>query len=427
MGVPAVVRVDAHHVHEVEADIVQMTVGGIGDGPGRVRLPGGVDQALHHQPPLGGVGGALVEHAPRPDAGMVAVALDHRPHHGRGAIGDDVLHHLLAAEPPQRDLFHEQDAALVAQIEQALVVGIVGTADARSAEIGQQLQVSEHQVRRQGEPPVGVVLVAVHPANAERLAVQQDVGAPHDEAAKAGAIDDVIPRELEAHRIELRVAGRPQPGVGDVHRKEEHLRIAGVEAHLAALGRPAVEVEGPALVDHAVTYVGQFRPHAQRRFGSRYHRRQSHAADVSRPRQLLHPHGPVNAAVAEPIEVRRGDGAGHVMRVVHPHHQFMLTRLERRNGEAKGKESAVMLAQRLAVEPDVGLVGDGRKTHHRRGAWPAGEASAVPRRALIMQVLATRVPHARHPDLLSARRKAPVPLLSDTGVVRIGQPVPATL
>ncbi len=169
----------------------------------------------------------------------------------------------------------------------------------------------------------------------QRHAIQQDIRAAHHEAAKAGTLDDVIAGKGKARAVELGIIGGPQADVRHLHSKEEHVRFTGMQADASTAQGLLIEQERPALIDHVFAHVGELCADAQRRLALGDDGRQPQTADVPGPRQLLHPDGAVDSAVAEPVEVRRGNRTDHVVGAVHAHNELVLAGLRHRDGEAE--------------------------------------------------------------------------------------------
>ena len=112
-----------------------------------------------------------------------------------------------------------EDARLVAQIEKDFVVGIVGRAHRIGAQTAQQHEVIRHGGKGQRAAVVRVVLVAAHPADAQRRAVQKNAPALDAHLAQTHMVDEVVehppvPRERGRHRVQARRLGRPGLGIG---------------------------------------------------------------------------------------------------------------------------------------------------------------------------------------------------------------------
>ena len=132
--------------------------------------------------------------------------LDLKP--AENGIGDLTVH-LGRKIPPAERLLPHEDAVLVAQVEEALRLRIVRSADEVAADRLQELDVAQHQILRGRCALVGMRLVAVNALQEERLAVQQEMRAVNADFA------DPEPRHapIDGNRVEVRRLRRPGPAL----------------------------------------------------------------------------------------------------------------------------------------------------------------------------------------------------------------------
>ena len=112
-------------------------------------------------------------------------------------------------------LLPDEDAQLVAKVEEAFIVWIMSGAHGIGSEVLDLQQIVHHRLIREGATEVGVVLVAAQAADAQGPAVEQDVAIPDGDLAEPEAVDEIVEcfavaLELCLCRIERGCLGRPR-------------------------------------------------------------------------------------------------------------------------------------------------------------------------------------------------------------------------
>ena len=113
--------------------------------------------------------------------------------------------HLFEAEPPRVVLLPDEDAQLVAEVEEAFIVWIMSGAHGIGSEVLDLQQIVHHRLIREGAAEVGVILVAAQPADTQRASVEQDAAIPDGDLAEPEAVDEIV--ECFAVALELRLRG----------------------------------------------------------------------------------------------------------------------------------------------------------------------------------------------------------------------------
>ena len=284
----------------------------------------------------------------------------------------------------------------------------MGRAERVRAEVAHEVEVARGDCCARAAAEDGKVLVPAEAAELNRLAVQQQALAiDGDRAQPDGELVAIHCRafapQFDGERGEMRVVRAPEPRLLEAQRS--------LEGHA---------VERELDVAFAVRYGNvekrrltvQFRPYAHVRDPTRRHRHQFDLAVDAREREeverrrreelprmpMLDWHQPGRDAVG-------GEAP------VHPHHEHVANIAQRRHREGEGQVSALVAAERLAVEPHL------RDVVNRREAQR--ELEAVNRR----RVEAPLVPGG--PQLVAHTHKLVVPTPWDSdrrGVGYAGAP-----
>jgi len=102
---------------------------------------------------------------------VVVVQLHHLPDHLlRLGLEVRVLH-LFQTQPPGMVFLPYQDALLIAQIQEDLIVGIVGGADGVGAHMPDQRQIGGHGGKGERAAKLRVILMAAQSLDMQRAAV----------------------------------------------------------------------------------------------------------------------------------------------------------------------------------------------------------------------------------------------------------------
>ena len=222
----------------------------------------------------------LVAERPEDDRGVVLVALGHP----RDAI--DPLREIAmvvaqrALEGVRLDvgLVHHVHAELVGQLEEGRIIRVVRGADRVEPELLEQDDVGAHVLAADDASGVLVEVVAVHPADVDPFAVDEQVEAADLDLAEADRdrdrLGDRAVGRAQGHlkRVEVRLLGRPAADGGHVdvpgHETVERRRHARVdpEPQVALLGREqagrvrvhdVLDLAGPALEGRPIDHLGR--------------------------------------------------------------------------------------------------------------------------------------------------------------------------
>ncbi len=436
--VPADILVQADRIGQVQVLVVPVTVRDISDQACLVQIACQAKQLGHgggqvHLSLHADLGLALVVHAPCIDARMVELLVDHLAQHvlelALGRLGGDLCRAVL----PARQLGEKEQSCLVAQVEESRVVGIVRAAHGVAVQVLDDLDVALHQLVRLGKAPVGMVLVAVHAADPDLFAVEQDVAALGPDLAQPKAFLVQVGAQLHDRRIQVRRVGAPELWIGDAQCKLLFLRCVRSQRH----------GPGPPLPAYADRKGHRHRrgaavahPHAH------IHLPVDRAADVDAVDEhrvhLLADHRAGDAAIGEPVHRILGQ-RGLAVAVVDAYDQLVLVALDRGDKAERGK-AALVFAEVLAVQPHARQVGHRAKGQLGRSFKVRLEHLAVPGHAVVVVQAELGVPAAGHGDRASARTgrsiarpfallfrvctKLPPPIQDDRGAV--GCPVVAS-
>ena len=354
--VPPGVDVDAHHVAVAE----HLAAGPIQQcrrhGAGCIQL---VQQTVGLAVAVRTVVGfirALIEAAPDEDGRMIVVL-------GRHFAGaQEILRHEVGVahagflDAAGMGFLPDQQSHLVAQIQEARVVGIMAGTHRIAVHVLHQQNIVGHGLHRDGAAEGAVLLVAVEALDRQLLAVEEDVLACDLHRAEAEAIPQVVHRFAvglndRGHIVQHGRIDLPRLHIGavdhlgddgfsaggDLHR-DERLLLRRLQAHVAGQGRIGQ-------VRHDGLHPGL--PALRRADGRDVQLPDIHVA------QVLDVHWAGDAAVGIIIvgEVQR---AFLAEAVVHLDPQDMLAIGEILRNGVKGGVRAVMLRQQRAVQIHLG-------------------------------------------------------------------------
>ena len=140
----------------------------------------------------------LVAQTPQYHAGVVFVPMDHLGKHLPVMLGDGVflirIHCSPAADAHRRGLVHHQNALPVAQVVEFLGIGVVAGAHCIGIGPVDEVYIFYIQHRVKAAAMGGKILVLAEALEIKGLAVQQDLRAPHLDAAHTeGLVIDIRP------------------------------------------------------------------------------------------------------------------------------------------------------------------------------------------------------------------------------------------
>lgn len=176
----------------------------------------------------GPVGGGLVQASPDDDGGVVHVLADHLPCAVQGLPDEKGVRDPGLVPVPGMALLPDQDPPLVAEVEKALVIGVVAGPDGVAARVGYELQILVHHRQGDGRTEGGVVLMTVDATQEDGTAVDAHPAPDQAHGTEAHPVDQIVPcrpRPLQGdlEGIEdwaLRVP-RLDLAVGEVHAQTE--------------------------------------------------------------------------------------------------------------------------------------------------------------------------------------------------------------
>ena len=151
---------------------------------------------------VGGAHGDLVAQAPDHNAGMVVVLRHQLPH-----LGEGVLPAVRHVPGDVGNLRPDDQAPLVAQVVEHLVVLVVGQADGVRAHLADQVNVLPVMLGLQRVADAGAILVAAH--------APQGIGLPVEEEALLRVDAEGAAAEADAARVQ-HVRAVPQFGMAGV-------------------------------------------------------------------------------------------------------------------------------------------------------------------------------------------------------------------
>lgn len=102
--------------------------------------------------------------------------------------------------PPDR-FFPDQKAQLVAQVEKALVLRIMRTADEIGAQLAHLLQVRDHQRRRLSRAKLRMKFMAADPLQLHRDVVEKNLVAMRADASQSEANLHVVIRRVQVQGV----------------------------------------------------------------------------------------------------------------------------------------------------------------------------------------------------------------------------------
>ena len=167
---------------------------------------------------------AFVAQAPQDHRRVVPVALHHpgTPVDPRRPVSRIVTEAAEVRVALDVGLVHQIEAEFVAEVIEGVVVGIVRRADRADVVGPHQREVGPHIVEVDRLAPVGVVVVAVHSEDPDRLAVHQQLPVAHLDAPDADVLGLNVGHEsarvdqLRGHRVPPGGLGAPCLGAGDI-------------------------------------------------------------------------------------------------------------------------------------------------------------------------------------------------------------------
>jgi len=107
------------------------------------------------------------------------------------------------ALPPTKSLFPDEEAQFVAEIEEALVLRVVASADEITAEILEELDVDEMLRGRERRAGVRVKFVAVEAEEFDWAFVKQDLATRRTDRAEAEANDVIVFADADGERVKV--------------------------------------------------------------------------------------------------------------------------------------------------------------------------------------------------------------------------------
>ena len=221
--VPAVITVDADDIHGAGGDILGIVVLAADEGDRAVLRVQLMRQLIQRVPVIVGVLREvlqirLVAKAPQHHTGVVFVPLDHLGKHlpvmlrkGIFLIG---VHRRPAADAHRRGLVHDQNALPVAQVVELLGVGVVAGAHGIGVCPVDEVHVLHVQHRVKAAAMGGKVLVLAKALEVERLAVQKHLCTPHLNAAHT---KDLVVDICPAGDVQSVQVGRTGSGLPEMH------------------------------------------------------------------------------------------------------------------------------------------------------------------------------------------------------------------
>ena len=113
---------------------------------------------------------------------------------------------------PAQSLFPDQQAQLVTQVEEALVLRVVRAAYEGAPEVAQQLQVGNHLGQRQRRTELWMGLVPAVAQQPDRLVVDGDAAGSRGHPAQAYRYVPVVIAVLDPELVQVRLVRRPRAG-----------------------------------------------------------------------------------------------------------------------------------------------------------------------------------------------------------------------
>mmetsp|Transcript_66673 Transcript_66673/g.216997 ORF Transcript_66673/g.216997 Transcript_66673/m.216997 type:complete len:321 (+) Transcript_66673:734-1696(+) len=195
--VPSIVEVEGTNIHSIELLVLHGVIGAITDQP---RMPSLPPQMPRHRivcdecglPVIEGL--ALVEEAEQNDRGVVDRCNSKLRCHGQGLHQEGRIAEVLDGVLPSQNLLPHQQAALVAEVQKALVLRVVGAPDEvgpdgfEDLDVAQEILVCENWRIRQVMP--------VEPDQFDRASVEQNLAVARLDDAKTEAHDDAIQKRV---------------------------------------------------------------------------------------------------------------------------------------------------------------------------------------------------------------------------------------
>ncbi|CAB5068835.1 unannotated protein [freshwater metagenome] len=165
---------------------------------------------------MGAVSG-LVAEGPEDDARVVAVTLHHAgaPREPRAAVAGVVAQARVVRVALDVRLVHHVQADLVAEVEEAVVVRVMGAADSVDVVALHRHEVGTHVVHRDGFAALGVVVVAVDATDHHALCIHEQRTVTHLHRPEADGLCHHLAScavgrdQFDEHPIALRDLGRP--------------------------------------------------------------------------------------------------------------------------------------------------------------------------------------------------------------------------
>ena len=196
---------------------------------------------------LGTVHGDLVAQAPEADGGVVVALGDELGHLRHGIL--PALGHVLG---DVGDLRPDDEATLVAEVIEILVVLVVGQTDGGGTHLADQVDVLGVVLRQQGVAEAHAVLMAADAPQGILPAVEDEAPlgvhgeAAHAEAGGNGVEDGLALQKLRAHGVHVGIPlAVPEPDL--LNDKIHSLCVGGVDFQLLTLGQEGV-ADGLALL-----------------------------------------------------------------------------------------------------------------------------------------------------------------------------------
>ncbi len=333
---------------------------------------------------------ALVAGAPQDEAGTVIIAKNHFAPHLLVDMALIVLNQplFLVVEPPHGNLFHGGESDAVAIEKSRRVIGIVAAAQELGVERLDLLDVRKNDLRRDAAAVIGMIFMAGDAGEKDRLAVEQHLrplcyDRTNPELAIILVQQHAILPQGDAKDVEMRGFGVPQLRRGDAQLRLPDFYGIGIDGE-RGFGCSGTSDGGPG--------------HILCEFGSDIFRRNLCGKDIQRHAQILRsgrligdhgldgeialdgegddlrPHDVLrraglekdvvnDAGVIEPVHFVKGDDilARAPGWIVDAHGDGIGVAIVEHGADVEGKGgvAAFVIADVLAVDPDIGDIVDG--------------------------------------------------------------------